>query len=89
MNIPAQKIIHHIDMQVAAMKKAAAEGETARISECATAIEAYCQLLKGSAKQEQSVPVNQQTVTPKPLSFVQPTIHEKEEEKDRGSLLDF
>ncbi|MCM3714198.1 DUF5327 family protein [Halalkalibacter oceani] len=89
MNIPAQKIIHHIDVQVAALKKAAAAGEAVRVSECATAIEAYCQLLKGAEKQEQAASVNQPTVTPKPLSFVQPTLHEKEEDKDKGSLLDF
>ncbi len=56
MNIPANHIVHHIEAQLASLKKGLAHGEESTVAECATAIEAYCQLLKGAKQQGQTRP---------------------------------
>ncbi len=47
MNISANQIAHHIEEKLVNLRKAIAEENESIVKECATAIEAYCQLLKG------------------------------------------
>ncbi|MDT8861899.1 YwdI family protein [Alkalihalobacillus sp. MEB130] len=98
MNIPANQICDHIEGQTSKLRRAISEGDQAAVREATAVIEAYCQLLKGTAptpiqKQAPQQPVIQQNyATPQPqaATYAKPLVHNggEIEEKDRN-ILDF
>ncbi|MCL7747573.1 DUF5327 family protein [Halalkalibacter alkaliphilus] len=95
MNIPANQICDHIESQVTKLRQAISNGDQATVRETSAVIEAYCNLLKGSAPATKQVPMptppQQDYVLPtQPSSFAKPLVQSggEIEEKDRN-ILDF
>lgn len=96
MNIPANHIVHHIEEKFTSLKKGLESGDEKTVRECATAIEAYCQLLKGAQQQiqtrqepimhPQAYPTSSPQPSSQPLIVNQPSA---QEEAEKRNLLDF
>ncbi|MFC0471653.1 DUF5327 family protein [Halalkalibacter kiskunsagensis] len=95
MNIPAKQICDHIDTQVSKLRKAVADGDRVSMRETTAVIEAYCQLLKGTAAQTQNqiaeaAPVKEYQAPEQPMTLQRPLVtHSENEVGEKHNLLDF
>lgn len=91
MNISAKEIVHLMEKRVALVYEQIDRGDEQAIRDSATAIEAYCQLLKNGRVQDGHKKEKKQLHKKQSGLIAKPTSTSTQVKKDRslGNLLDF